>query len=118
MISNNVDINSVLLQMRELKARSQGLELDPQNRIDNPVQVNKAAQTPSFGDMFSQAINGVNNVQQESNRLATALEMGDPSVGITDVMIASQKASVSFEAMTQVRNKLVKAYEDVMNMPV
>ncbi|MFT7373736.1 MAG: flagellar hook-basal body complex protein FliE [Oleiphilaceae bacterium] len=33
-------------------------------------------------------------------------------------MIQSQKASVSFQALTQVRNKVVQAYEDVMNMPV
>jgi flagellar hook-basal body complex protein FliE len=44
--------------------------------------------------------------------------MGEPNVDITRVMIAAQKSSVSFEALTQVRNRVVKAYEDVMNMPV
>lgn len=68
--------------------------------------------------MMAQAIDHVDATQKTSSEMATAFEMGDPNIGITDVMIASQKASVSFEAMTQVRNKLVKAYEDIMNMPV
>jgi len=50
--------------------------------------------------------------------MATAYEQGDPNVDITRVMIASQKASVSFEALTQVRNRVVQAYEDIMKMPV
>ncbi len=44
--------------------------------------------------------------------------MGDQDVSLAEVMIASQKASVSFQAMLQVRNKLVDAYKDVMNMPM
>jgi flagellar hook-basal body complex protein FliE len=44
--------------------------------------------------------------------------MGTSKVDLSDVMIASQKASVSFQAMTQVRNKLVQAYQDIMQMPV
>jgi len=60
----------------------------------------------------------VNETQQASNKLATAFEMGTSGVDLTDVMIASQKASVSMQAMTQVRNKLVQAYQDIMQMPV
>jgi len=54
----------------------------------------------------------------KSSAMAKAYEQGDPSVSLTQVMIQSQKASVSFEALSQVRNKVVKAYEDIMNMPV
>ncbi len=60
----------------------------------------------------------MSETQQDSSQLANALEMGQGGVDITDVMIASQKASVSFQAMTQVRNKLVQAYQDIMQMPV
>ena len=49
---------------------------------------------------------------------ATAFEMGDPNVNLSEVMVAIQKANVSFQAMTQVRNNLVSAYKDIMNMPV
>jgi flagellar hook-basal body complex protein FliE len=68
--------------------------------------------------MMMQAVNQVSDNQKAASQLATAFEMGDPNVGITEVMIAAQKSSVSFEALSQVRNKLVKAYEDIMNMPV
>jgi flagellar hook-basal body complex protein FliE len=44
--------------------------------------------------------------------------MGDPNVNLVDVMIASQKASVAFEATVQVRNKMVEAYQEVMRMSI
>jgi flagellar hook-basal body complex protein FliE len=67
---------------------------------------------------MTQAVNKVNEVQKNSSAMADAYERGVAGVDITDVMIASQKASVSFQAMVQVRNKLVDAYRDVMNMPI
>jgi flagellar hook-basal body complex protein FliE len=60
----------------------------------------------------------VNETQQASSDLKTSFEMGDPNVNLVDVMIASQKATVAFEATVQVRNKLVRAYEEVMRMSV
>ena len=68
--------------------------------------------------MLGQAINKVSDTQQASSQLATAFEIGKSGVDLTDVMVASQKASVSFQALTQVRNKLVQAYQDIMQMPV
>ena len=68
--------------------------------------------------MFKNAIDTVNTHQKTSAELATRFEQGDPSVDLPEVMIAMQKSSVSFQAMTQVRNKLVEAYKEVMNMPV
>ena len=50
--------------------------------------------------------------------MSSAFEIGKTGVDLTDVMIASQKATVSFQALTQVRNKLVQAYQDIMQMPV
>jgi len=50
--------------------------------------------------------------------MKTAFETGDPNVDIPEVMVAIQKASLSFEAITEVRNKLLSAYQDVMNMQV
>jgi flagellar hook-basal body complex protein FliE len=72
----------------------------------------------SFSDMLGQAINKVSDTQTASTQLANAFEVGKSGVDLTDVMIASQKASVSFQALTQVRNKLVQAYQDIMQMPV
>ena len=121
MISNRMDINSVLAQMREMKAQAGSTqELQPRSDVEAVLRgasVEKTA-TPDFSEMFSNAVNSVNETQKTSAAMAVAYENGDPSVSLSQVMVASQKASVSFEAMTEVRNKLVEAYKDVMNMPI
>lgn len=71
-----------------------------------------------FADLLRQSLDAVNTSQQEAGRLAQAFERGDPQVELAQVMIARQKASISFQAMTQVRNKLVEAYHDIKNMPI
>lgn len=71
-----------------------------------------------FGAMLSDAINNVNSLQKTSGALQTRFDEGDQSVSLSDVMIARNKASVAFEATIQVRNKLVEAYKELMNMPV
>ena len=50
--------------------------------------------------------------------LTKRFQMGDDSVNLSDVMISMQKASINFQATVQVRNKLVQAYHDIMNMQV
>jgi len=117
------DINSVLSDIRSLRSQmmqNQRVEQDQsvRGRIDGPRQVGETQEIPSFSDMLGKAVNTVNELQQTSSQLSTAYEMGDPNVDITRVMIAAQKSSVSFEALTQVRNRVVKAYEDIMNMPI
>lgn len=124
-MTDRVDINRLLTDMRSLKAQTQVFQRPAISPTDvNPflttgaAKVDQVNQTPSFGDLMSQAINKVNDVQKKSSAMAEAYEKGVAGVDITDVMIASQKASVSFQAMVQVRNKLVEAYRDVMNMPI
>jgi len=56
--------------------------------------------------------------QQAAREIASAFEIGQSDTDLSDVMIAMQKANVSFAALTQVRNKLVQAYQDIMQMPV
>lgn len=122
MISDRMDINRVLLEMRSLKAQAQAMrpqETGDINPMNGPRSLTPAAeQTPGFSQILEQAVNKVNDMQKVSNEMATAFEQGKSGVDITDVMIASQKASVSFQAMLQVRNKLVESYRDIMNMPV
>lgn len=72
----------------------------------------------SFQDTFKNAIQSVSDAQMESAQLRNAFEIGDPRVSLEQVTIASQQSSIRFEAMLQVRNKLVDAYKDIMNMPV
>lgn len=76
------------------------------------------ANVPSFGEMFKSAIDTVNQNQAVAKDLATRYETGDPKVDLPEVMIALQKSSVSFQAMTQVRNKMIEAYKEIINMPL
>lgn len=112
------DINSVLQQMRELKTQAQqGLSPD----LNRPQGIRPVVDTQggeSFTDLFKGAIEGVNNSQAQAKSLATAYEKGVEGVDLHQVMISMEKASVSFQALTQVRNRMVSAYEDVMKMPI
>ncbi len=72
----------------------------------------------NFADALKGAIDQVNNAQQASDKLAQDFQLGKPDTNVQDVMISLQKASISFQTMVQVRNKLVAAYQDVMNMQV
>ncbi|SDH52389.1 flagellar hook-basal body complex protein FliE [Vibrio xiamenensis] len=71
-----------------------------------------------FGNMLSKAINNVNGLQKTSSDMQMRFDRGDEDVSLSDVMIARNKSSVAFEATIQVRNKLVEAYKELMNMPV
>ncbi|MDO3382597.1 flagellar hook-basal body complex protein FliE [Gilvimarinus algae] len=121
-MTNRVDINNLLNEMRAMKAQTQAFQkpqaLNELNRTERLDRVQENRQVPGFSEVMTQAVNKVNEVQQSAGDLAEAYQRGDKNVDITDVMIASQKASVSFEAAVQVRNKLVEAYRDIMNMPI
>lgn len=71
-----------------------------------------------FGDLLKNTINSVNESQQHARQLAIGFQSGTRDTNLAEVMIASQKADLSFRAMTEVRNKLVSAYQEIMNMPV
>jgi flagellar hook-basal body complex protein FliE len=110
------DINSVLMQMRELKSQAQ-MQIPNINFSDKDAQIQEVQKT-DFGDLLKSAVDKVNETQSASKKLATAYEQGDPNVELTQVMVSLQKSSVAFEAMAQVRNRLVSAYEDIMKMPI
>ena len=74
--------------------------------------------TSGFADLLKSSIDAVNEAQASASDMAAALERGDKSVTLPEVMIALQKASLSFQAMTEVRNRLVNAYQEIMNMPI
>lgn len=77
-----------------------------------------AAGTTDFAEVLKSSIDKVNQTQQQADQMAEKLAAGDTSQNLHEVMIALQTASVSFQEMVQVRNKLVTAYQDVMNMQV
>lgn len=77
-----------------------------------------AEPAPSFSNILSSAIQSVHGAQADAKVLQQGYQMGDPEVGLEQTMIVMNKASLSFQMLTQARNKVVQAYTDVMNMPV
>ncbi len=73
---------------------------------------------PSFGQTLGDALQKVNRLQSETRQLQAAFERGDPNADLARVMVAAQASSVAFRATVEVRNRLVQAYQDVMNMPL
>ena len=80
------------------------------------MQINPSSQ--NFADMLGEALETVNSMQLDSKNKAIAFEMGDKSLSMADVMITKEKAGIAFEATVQVRNKVMEAYKQIMNMPV
>lgn len=105
---SDTSINQVLAQMRTMQALA---------RNESPSSVEGTIAEP-FSKLMSESVDQVNNAMQESKALTARFESGDPSVSLAEVMINAQKASIQFSGMTEVRNKLLTAYKDVMNMPV
>ena len=119
MVSNRPDINQVLSQMRDMKTQVQQPGVAPSPLSDvQKVEGDGTIERADFAQMLKDAVDNVNSLQQEAKTMAQAYERGDENVDLPQVMIGLQKSSVSFEAMTQVRNKLVDAYEKIMNMPI
>ena len=85
-------------------------------------RTNEAQGTAAGGSDFAQilqnSINQVNQTQQQAESMAANFAAGDSNANLHEVMISLQKANISFQEMVQVRNKLVSAYNDVMNMQV
>lgn len=104
-----IDANQLLLQMRTLAAQAGGLDVRKGEQIGGGND---------FATTLNSMINQVNETQQHAAAMSKSFEAGSSDADLAQVMIAMQKANLSFQAMTQVRNKLVAAYQDVMNMPV
>jgi flagellar hook-basal body complex protein FliE len=71
-----------------------------------------------FGAMLKSNIDKVDQAVKGADTLAARFQMGDASVSLEDSMVALQKANVTFQAAVQVRNKVIAAYQDIMNLPI
>ncbi|NDY97137.1 flagellar hook-basal body complex protein FliE [Wenzhouxiangella limi] len=105
---SDMAIQQVLAQMRALQVQAGG----------TPEQAAPAAEQNRFSDLLHQSINKVAENQSVAGELSTSFSSGDPDTDLTSVMIAMQKSRVSFEAMVEVRNKLVEAYNEIRRMPI
>jgi len=107
---SQVAINQVLSQMRVLEAAAKSGEGASIGGVGSGGS--------EFGKMLAESIDKANGTIQNATELKEGFQRGDEGVELPQVMVALQEASISFQAMTQVRNKLLSAYQDIMNMPV
>ncbi len=105
---SSMQIQQVLAEMRALQARASAAapEIAPAN---SPAD---------FASLLKDSVDHIAAMQNQATALASAYETGDKSVDLTKVMLEVQKAGLAFRAMTEVRNKLLDAYTQVMNMSV
>jgi flagellar hook-basal body complex protein FliE len=109
-MKTSFDNNQLLAQMQQLNKVA---------KSGSSHTVNPASSAGNeFGSLLTKAINTVNQQQMESSQLAKQIDMGDGGVSLVKAMIAAQKSSVAFQATVQVRNRVVSAYQDIMNMPI
>lgn len=99
---SNINTSNLIEQMQAMVSQAQG----------------GRSASNSFGDVFQQALNQVNGLNQSADDLTNRFQLGDPNVSLAEVMVETQKANIGFQGALMVRNKVVQAYTDIMSMPV
>lgn len=102
-------IDQLLGELRSAAALASG---------QNASSAVESADAPDFSQVLKQSVDQVNKMQLEAQDKQQAFQAGAPGADLQDVMVSLQKASLSFQTMVQVRNKLVSAYQEIMNMQV
>ena len=97
--------------------RPQGTTSDAATRLTKPIQAAEA-EGHGFGVALENALRSVSAAQNHSSHLQREVQLENPSVSLEETMVAMQKAQIGFQATLHVRNRLVQAYTDVMNMQV
>ncbi|MGN6788372.1 MAG: flagellar hook-basal body complex protein FliE [Rhodanobacteraceae bacterium] len=105
---NTVGMQGVIQQMKVLATQAGG----------TPAKAATATGTEGFGQAMRASLDRINDMQQSATSEAQAFQAGKPGVALYDVMIDTQEASLAFQIGVQVRNRLVNAYKEVMNMQV
>jgi flagellar hook-basal body complex protein FliE len=105
---SQLEIDRVLAQIRSLST-----QMRPSAPQPSAAQGSGESQ---FATLLKQGIDQVNQSQQRATEVADAFARGAPGVELPQVMVQMEKASVSFRALTEVRNRLISAYQDIMNM--
>ena len=105
---NVSNVDSLLAQMRAAMAAAQG----------GVSQAPATTGSVDFANVLKSSLDGVAQSQNKAQEMQQAFVMGDDKVSLSDTMISMQKANIEFQTTLQVRNKVVAAYNDIMNMQV
>ncbi len=111
-------ISSMLAQLRSAAQKPEGFgAANAVSPVQKPVESSPTSQV-SFSDALKASLDQVNNMQVQAENVGKDFALGNDNVSLSDVMISGQKANIAFQATVQVRNKLVSAYQDMMNMQI
>ncbi|ABC76850.1 flagellar hook-basal body complex protein FliE [Syntrophus aciditrophicus] len=84
---------------------------------EQKVEIEPAEGKVSFSDVLRNTIQDINKLQSDADEAISGVQVHDTG-SIHEAMIALEKASISFQTMMQVRNKIIDAYQEVMRMQV
>ncbi len=126
MTINAIDSNRIQSMLAQMKAAAQSPGTDVSALSKSASGLNSLMGTGQtqetkrvdFADALKSSLNQVNQSQLDAEKMGKDFVMGDDKVSLSDVMIAGQKANITFQATVQIRNKLVAAYSDIMNMQI
>ncbi len=91
---------------------------NPALEVQRPGTAGAAAGGVDFSDALKQALDSVNEQAARADELQRKFQLEDPAVSLEETMIAMQTASLSLQALIQVRNRIVSAYQEIMNLHV
>jgi flagellar hook-basal body complex protein FliE len=115
---SQIEIDRVLSQIRSIAAASRAGSLTGMGALNGATPTAPTATNNGFANLLKAGLEKVNATQESAGSLATKFEKGVPGVELPQVMLEMQKANISFRALTEVRNKFVDAYREIMNMPL
>lgn len=121
MTINNVtgvraDISEMLSKIREISNNSK--VFSEMNTIKPDITASSSSNFNSVLDSAKSAVSHVNDLHLENTRVKNAYMAGDQTVSMSQVLVASQKSKLAFQGLLTVRNKILEAYKEIMNMPV
>ena len=113
---SGIDSSSIQAMVAQIKTMAaQARPAKEMGGVDGESEANGKV---SFGDVLKSTLERVSTAQKNADDLGRRFTLGDDSVNISDVMIAGQKANIAMQATIQVRNRLVSAYHDILNMSI
>lgn len=117
---NGIDNRALMAEMQRLATQAQAGTAPDKAAVGGVAPTGQASggDGPGFAELLQQSINQVDDMQKTSGELRNAFQAGDPDVALSDVMIATEKAGLAFDTMTEARNKLLEAYQNIQNMQV
>jgi flagellar hook-basal body complex protein FliE len=115
---SQMEIDRVLAQIRTISSQVKRPQAPAAGVAEAAGAVGRAPGADGFATLMKRGIEQVNAAQQSATQVATAFQKGTPGVELSQVMLEMQKASVAFRAATEVRNRLVGVYQEIMNMPI